>query len=422
LAIGVRDEDIGSVVDAGAVNVIYGSASGLSSTVKPDQFWSQDSPNVEEVAQPIDFFGWALSTGDFNNDGFDDLAIGVPTEEVGNVLKAGTVQVIYGSASGLSSTVKPDQIFQQGVGGLDGIPEFPDNFGLSLAAGDFNNDGRDDLAIGVPNQKITPQGFDGIVQVIYGSSSGLSTSAVLPDQLFQQGVGGLDDIAEFFDTFGSSLAAGDFNNDGRDDLAIGAPLENFGGFTDAGIVQVIYGSSLGLSTSAVLPDQLFVLADGSSPAMGDLYGLTLSAGDFNHGGGDDLAVGAQNKQLASSTEAGIVHVLYGSSSGLGNSNQVIANHILAQGISGLDDHFEPGDKFARSLSSADFNGDGSADLAVGVPGEDVDGISNAGAVNVIYGNPISGLVPIFDQFWTQKIHNEIQRDNAESGDGMGEGL
>jgi hypothetical protein len=45
---------------------------------------------------------------------------------------------------------------------------------------------------------------------------------------------------------------------------------------------------------------------------------------------------------------------------------------------------------------------------------------NAGAVNVIYGSRISGLVPIGDQFWTQKIHNEMQRDNAESGDTMGE--
>jgi len=137
-----------------------------------------------------------------------------------------------------------------------------------------------------------------------------------------------------------------------------------------------------------------------------------------------LAVGAQNKQIASSNRAGIVHVLYGSSSGLGNSNQVIANHILAQGINGLDDLFETGDLFARSLSSADFNGDGPADLAVGVSGEDVASpsgtIVDAGAVNVIYGILISGLAPIFDQFWTQKIHNEIQRDNAESGDGMGE--
>ena len=241
------------------------------------------------------------------------------------------------------------------------------------------------MAVGVPNEGITPQGFDGIVQVIYGSSSGLSTSEVLADQLFQQGVGGLDDIAEFLDTFGSSLAAGDFNNDGIDDLAVGVPLENFGGFSDSGIVQVIYGSSSGLSTSAVLPDQLFLLADGSTPGNNDLYGLTLSAGDFTNGEGDDLAVGAPTKSLGSSTNAGIVHVLYGSSSGLGN-NLVFANHILAQGINGLDDIIETDDKFGSSLSSADFNGDGSADLAVGVPGEDVNGISNAGAVNVIYGS------------------------------------
>jgi hypothetical protein len=351
LAIGVPNEDVGSLEDAGAVNVIYGSASGLSSTVKADQFWSQNTPNVEEVAETRDQFGSALSTGDFNNDGFADLAIGVPTEDVGNLPNAGTIQVIYGSASGLSSTVKADQIFQQGVGGLDDILEERDNFGLSISAGDFNNDGKDDLAVGVP-------------------------------------------------------------------------LENFGGFSNVGIVQVIYGSSSGLSPSAVLPDQLFLLADGSTPGNNDLYGLTLSAGDFTNGEEDDLAVGAPTKSLGSSTNAGIVHVLYGSSSGLGN-NFVFANHILAQGINGLDDIIETDDEFGSSLSSADFNGDGSADLAVGVSGEDVGGISNAGAVNVIYGSHISGLVPIShqfwtDQFWTQKIHNETQRDNAESGDGMGE--
>jgi uncharacterized protein YaaQ len=420
LVIGVKNEDVGSIADAGAVNVIYGSPSGLSATaVKPDQIFQQGAGGLDDSPETLDRFGSALATGDFNKDGVADLAIGVNAEDVGNIQNAGIVQVIYGSPSGLSATVKPDQIFQQGAGGMNDIAEETDNFGLSLAAGDFNKDGFADLAVGAPNEKITA-GFEGIVQVIYGSPSGLSTSAVLPDQLFQQGAGGLDDIPEFLDTFGSSLAAGDFNSDGRDDLAVGTPLENFG-FSNNGIVQVIYGSPSGLSTSAVLPDQLFILADGASPADNDLYGLTLSAGDFNHGaGGVDLAVGAQNKQLGSSTNAGIVHVIYGSSSGLGN-NQGIANHILAQGTNGLDDIIETADEFGQSLSSADFNGDGSADLAVGIPGEDVDSISNAGAVNVIYGNHISGLVPLgtIHQFWTQKIHNEIQRDIAESGDGLG---
>jgi FG-GAP repeat len=426
LVISVDDEDVGSIVDAGAVNVIYGSPSGLSATVKPDQVWSQNSPNVEEVAEMDDGFSIALSAGDFNNDALDDLAIGVNAEDVvvqgTNVQNAGTVQVIYGSASGLSATVKPDQLFRQGAGGLDELLEELDNFGLSLTAGDFNDDGRDDLVVGSPNENLGA-GFEGIIQVIYGSPSGLSTSAVLPDQLFKQGVGGLDDIAEFLDTFGSSLAAGDFNDDGRDDLAVGTPLENFAGPTNNGIVQIIYGSSSGLSTSAVLPDQLFL--NPFVPEDGDDFGRTLSAGDFGDippagVGGDDLAMGAPNSRLS----GGIANVRYGSPSGL------FVGHMLAQGTDGLNDIIEPGDRFTSSLSSADFNGDTFADLAVGVSGEDVDGISNAGAVNIIYGTSSNGLKPTFlcpvrpeaspcDQFWTQKIHNEIQRDNAESGDGMG---
>jgi hypothetical protein len=377
---------------------------------------------VEDIAETNDHFGSALSIGDFNNDGFDDLAIGVPDEDVGNLSNAGNIQVIYGSTSGLSSTVKADQIFQQGVGDLAEIQEERDNFGLSITAGDFNNDGFDDLAVGVSNEGIT-QDFDGIVQVIYGSSLGLSTSEVLADQIFQQGVGGLGDTAEFLDAFGSSLAAGDFNNDGFDDLAIGVPLEDFDGFSNSGVVQVIYGSSLGLSTSAVLPDQLFILADGASPGNNDLYGLTLSTGDFNNGEGDDLAVGVPNKSLGSSINAGIVYVLYGSSTGLGN-NLIFPSHILAQGRNGLDDIIETDDEFGSFLSSADFNGDGSADLAVGVPGEDVDGILNEGAVNVVYGSHTSGLVPISHQFWNRWSgilnHNETQIEHVESGDGSGD--
>ena len=129
LAIGLPNEDVGSLEDAGTVNVIYGSASGLSSTVKADQFWSQNTPNVDDVAEAKDHFGSALSIGDFNNDGFDDLAIGVPNEDVGSLEDAGTVNVIYGSASGLSSTVKADQFWSQNTPNVDDVAEAKDHFG-----------------------------------------------------------------------------------------------------------------------------------------------------------------------------------------------------------------------------------------------------------------------------------------------------
>jgi FG-GAP repeat len=62
LAIGVRNEVLGGAGDAGAVNVIYGSSDGLSATaVRPDQFWTQDSPDVEDTAEQADIFGASLA-------------------------------------------------------------------------------------------------------------------------------------------------------------------------------------------------------------------------------------------------------------------------------------------------------------------------------------------------------------------------
>ena len=80
LAVGAPGEDLGSP-DAGAVNVLYGSAAGLTSA--GNQFWHQNSPGIAERADAGDLFGSALAAGDFNGDGFDDLAIGVPAEDVG---------------------------------------------------------------------------------------------------------------------------------------------------------------------------------------------------------------------------------------------------------------------------------------------------------------------------------------------------
>ena len=77
LAIGVRYEGFGTVFNAGAVHVIYGSTVGLSATaILADQFWTQDSTDIEDDPEAFDAFGWALSSGDYNGDGFDDLPIG----------------------------------------------------------------------------------------------------------------------------------------------------------------------------------------------------------------------------------------------------------------------------------------------------------------------------------------------------------
>ena len=147
-------------------------------TSEGNQFWSQDSDGIAGKAEEFDFFGDALAAGDFNNDGFEDLAIGVPFEDIGGILIdsdfAGVVNVIYGGPPGLAAP--GNQIWHQDSDGIAGVADFLDFFGDALAAGDFNNDGFEDLAIGVPGESfgIIRDRSAGAVNVIYGGPAGLA--------------------------------------------------------------------------------------------------------------------------------------------------------------------------------------------------------------------------------------------------------
>ena len=111
---------------------------------------------------------------DFNADGYADLAIGAPFDDVGTIQAAGKVNVIYGSPDGLSATFVPDQMWDQNSSGIDGKSEAYDLFGYTVASGDFNNDGFWDLAVH-SKETIEPNKRDaGAVNVIYGSADGLS--------------------------------------------------------------------------------------------------------------------------------------------------------------------------------------------------------------------------------------------------------
>src|SRR5438876_371878 len=103
MATGAGREDIGSIANAGGVNVIYGSATGLRPA--GNQFWSQDSTNIAGKAEKGDSLGaFSIASGDMNGDGISDVALGVHAEDIGSVVDAGGVNVIYGSSAGLTST------------------------------------------------------------------------------------------------------------------------------------------------------------------------------------------------------------------------------------------------------------------------------------------------------------------------------
>ena len=185
LAIGAPTDSVAGQDAAGAVNVIYGGPHGLTS--RGNQEFTQASPGVGDTPELGDRFGAALAAGDFDGDGYADLAIGVPGEGVptgvgpGEVARvsAGLVQVLYGSSKGLRGRSRLG--WTQDRPGVKGTTHARDGFGGTLAAGDFDGDGHDDLAIGTPLEPVGDRLAAGAVNVLYGNGSGLTQAG---DQLW----------------------------------------------------------------------------------------------------------------------------------------------------------------------------------------------------------------------------------------------
>jgi hypothetical protein len=120
--------------------------------------------------------------GDFNGDGFADLAIGLPLTPIDGVAGTGLVRVFYGSnISGLISI--SEQQFAQNSPGMPEDHKSGEGFGFALAVGDFNADGFADLAIGVPAETVDNLAVAGAVHVLYGTAKGLTT---VDSQVFHQ--------------------------------------------------------------------------------------------------------------------------------------------------------------------------------------------------------------------------------------------
>jgi FG-GAP repeat len=369
LAIGVPFEFVGAIQDAGAVNVLYGSAGGLRGP--GSQFFTQDSPGVPGTADLQDNLGFGLATGDFNRDGFADLAIGVPGEDIGTIGSAVALIALYGSAGGLTTTGA--QLLTQ----AGGATELNDGFGTDLAVGDFNHDGFADLAASVSGEDVGSVPDAGAVSVLPGSPNGLTT---VGGRLFTQ-VGGAVEAEDFF---GDTLATGDFDQDGFADLAAGAPGEDVGSASNAGAVSVLYGSSAGLTRAGA---RLFTQVASPVEAE-DGFGAALATGDFDDDGFVDLAAGAPGEEFRS----GVVSVLFGSAAGL--------TRVGGQLFTQVGGAVETNDGFAASLTAADYDHDGFADLAAGAPFETVGSVLDAGAVSVLYGSG-GGLTRTGGQLFTQ---------------------
>ncbi|RMF18137.1 MAG: hypothetical protein D6761_03215 [Candidatus Dadabacteria bacterium] len=346
--------------NAGRVYVYFGSATGLAST----------PPNIRDGEAAGDQFGSAIAgAGDLDGDGYADVIVGAPFQDSGGN-DAGRMYVYFGSPAGLSPT-PPDTRDGEVAG---------DQFGFAVAgAGDVDGDGYADVIIGAPFQD-TGGNDAGRLYVYFGSTTGVASAA--PDTRDGEAAG---------DQFGSAIAgAGDVDGDGYADVVVGAPLQN------AGRMYTYFGSTTGLSSAAP------AIRDGE--VAGDQFGFAVAgAGDVDGDGYADVIVGATQHN------AGRTYVYSGSATGLSSAAPAIREGEVA------------GDQFGFAVAGAgDVNGDGFADVLVGAIGYDSPGTS-AGRTYVYFG-AATGPPPIPDwKVTTNQAGAHVGWSVAGAGDVNGDG-
>jgi len=245
-------------------------------------------------------FGAVLEKGDLNNDGIDDLIVGSPLDSTGAKNWNGRVSVYFGSDdAGRNHSFTPDLNFYGA--------NLEDQLGTSLAVGDFNRDGIDDLAIGAYNAYSNGK-RPGKVYLFYGRSDEEWTrkSFILSFNYEDVEFIGNHDAG----SFGLSLEAGDLNDDGIDDLLIGAPSDS-PNIRNSGAVYTFYGRQNGYvdsvyNMSTVDADILFW-----GQHEGDRFGSSISVGDVTGDKRTDLLIGAYRSDVDGLIEVGVVNFYRG---------------------------------------------------------------------------------------------------------------
>ncbi|HRH54814.1 MAG TPA: FG-GAP-like repeat-containing protein, partial [Chitinophagales bacterium] len=301
--------------DEGAAFIFLGSATGISNT----------PANILEINQASAYFGYTVSTaGDVNNDGYDDIIVGATLYDNGET-DEGRAYIYHGSPTGIIAT--PAKILE--------CNQISAQFGSCVSdAGDINNDGFDDVIVGAQLYD-NGQLDEGVAFVYYGSPIGIKST---PFSLLESN--------QSVSRFGYAVSkAGDVNNDGYDDVVVGAYLADYGQ-DEEGAAFVYHGGPTGVNT-------VYAVKMESNQPYGRFGNSVSNAGDLNNDGYSDLIIGAlQYNGIA--TNVGAAFIYHGSPTGIPSSPTTIL--AGTQGFAYL----------GSSVNTlGDVNGDGYSDVIVG---------------------------------------------------------
>lgn len=379
LIIGARHADAGERNDVGKTYVIFGAVD-LPSALD----LSSDPPGLVVIGRaPDDRSGYAVAAADLNGDGNDDLIISAPGADPANPdwaddgatltlenavrSEAGETYVIFGG-EGLPSVI--DLTTASADVTIAGAAS-SDRSGSALATGDLNGDDTDDLIIAAPYADASNRSAAGAAYVIFGGT-GLPSAIDLSSSTGFTLHGGAA-----YDYSGSAVASADLNEDGVDDLVVGAPGADAAAGEEAGKTYVLYGSPDLSGTFDLNESPADVTIAGGNAH--DRSGRTLAAGDVNADGRADLVIGAPGADAPDDrSAAGAVYVFYGGSLPESIDLSVGGADLVLLG----DDEF---DRAGEALAVGDATGDGLSDLIVGAPAADPAAGLSAGETYLVHG-------------------------------------
>lgn len=357
LVIGARSDDDGGE-DAGAAYIVFMNS---DMTVKSTSKISATTGGLGAgVLDPGDFFGYSLATpGDLNNDGVQDLTVGAPNDDDGNANSGALYNLFLDRTGAVQSFQKISNTSGNLTAGNQGTPlAAGDNFGQSAGAiGDFNNDGYLDVAIGAPGDDGGGNN-QGALWLLSMEQDGLVASAaqidalVLPEGTLRNG-----------DGFGGRNVSniGDLDGDGRDELAVGAYLDDDGG-SDRGAFYTLFFND-DLTVRAV--QKVSSLEGGLEAEISDddLFGMTVAPlGDIDGDGIPDIAVGSNRDDDGGSDRGALFFFLLNADGTIKAESKVSSVDLFGFEALDLDD----GGRFGRALGFVgDLSGDCSHVLAVG---------------------------------------------------------